>query len=307
MSVTNAVSPVARPLPRKVARSVAHRQKPSPPPLTKFTLFPKLPAELQVKIWAESISGRVVEISGHYVRHEDTEATPKTKREAKWDVKWDIDGFFSETKPTPALLVSKDSRAAIIHLYPFMAKTNIRFNAAVDTLCFRGTLTREPLAFVEALSDEEKKNLNTVAIQKASFRSSSCWPDEHRLDDKVSRALAHLNPSTKVWLVINVKLGCRQVEEQDDKYHKREFQGWEKNALELHEDFPLELKQRSDLYVSEQVEQMYRDLKGTYEKFDLIWGWRPEESKKYLRRQKKKAIERELHAQNLLSWYRPRK
>ncbi|KAF7957247.1 hypothetical protein EAE96_002835 [Botrytis aclada] len=116
----------------------------------RFTLFPKLPVEMQDRIWKFTIQPRIVEV--------------RTKKDKH-------DGFYS-TAPLPiALSVCKDSKRAISYLYPkyfggVVVDAGIRFNAKIDTLYLDWKLQEDLVTFLPSITVQEAEKVKFLALDQ---------------------------------------------------------------------------------------------------------------------------------------------
>ncbi|TGO11856.1 hypothetical protein BTUL_0100g00360 [Botrytis tulipae] len=116
----------------------------------RFTLFPKLPIEIRDEIWRLTVEPRIVEVR------------------PKLDIQ---DGFYS-TAPLPAVLtVCRDSKRAVLPLYPqyFDGATfvsGIPFNAKIDTLYLDWKLHEHLTIFLSSISVEEAEKIQFLAMDQ---------------------------------------------------------------------------------------------------------------------------------------------
>lgn len=130
--------------------------EPQPKPfLDEFTLFSQLPTELRQEIWKFTLESRAVEVLFMEFR-----------------------GFYSRAKTPVALRTNRDSRHAVLKLYPscfgnIIYKPNIVFNFSLDTLYFDHRLERQLVHFLVGMAQHERKRIQSIAI---AIDKANDWP-----------------------------------------------------------------------------------------------------------------------------------
>ncbi|TGO55282.1 hypothetical protein BCON_0094g00320 [Botryotinia convoluta] len=116
----------------------------------RFTLFPDLPIEIRDEIWRLTLEPRIVEVR------------PKKDK---------YDGFYSAAPLPVAMTVCKDSKRAVLPLYPkcfggVLIAARIRFNAKIDTLYLDWKLQDHLMTFLLSISVQEAEKIQYLAIDQ---------------------------------------------------------------------------------------------------------------------------------------------
>jgi hypothetical protein len=141
---------------KRIAQKVQVDVKPQLPPLTDFTLFSQLPAEIRSIIWNLSLQPRVVDIRTITLDHH----------------------YFYGAKAAPypeAFRVSRDSRNAVLAQYSpcfgtFWDKPCLRFNFALDILHLGCEFTGDIPVFFNTIHDKDVAKILFLAIDMAMFK-----------------------------------------------------------------------------------------------------------------------------------------
>jgi hypothetical protein len=117
-----------------------------PPFLRSFTLFPKLPLEIRMMIWKQTLQPRDIEI--YFAPNR---------------------GFFTPIWGPVALRVNKESRNTVEPLYPLsfgnvVYQPRVRFNFSIDTLFLEHDFQPQVLHFLASLKPYEITQLRYLAV-----------------------------------------------------------------------------------------------------------------------------------------------
>ncbi|KAI9646418.1 hypothetical protein NHQ30_004410 [Ciborinia camelliae] len=114
----------------------------------RFTLFPKLPTEIREAIWRMTLVPRLVEV---------------------WPKGGELDGFYSTTRLPSAMTACRDSRAAVLHLYPqcfggAVIVARIRINFDLDTLFLDWKIQGSLVPFMSSITVQEANKMRYLAF-----------------------------------------------------------------------------------------------------------------------------------------------
>ncbi|KUJ15140.1 uncharacterized protein LY89DRAFT_750399 [Mollisia scopiformis] len=150
-------------------------------PLTTFTYFPRLAIELRQMIWKLTLQPRVVELEFGNIGFEDQDSLDSSFEsyggENDEDDRVELNsrkGFYTTTRNPIVMEVSRDSRNAVLHLYPkcfgsLWYPKCTRFNMAIDTLYIGSGLCKVVPLFFGILSKEERHGIQYLAFNRHDF------------------------------------------------------------------------------------------------------------------------------------------
>lgn len=230
------------------------KKRPMKPFHTSFTLFSKLPTELRHMIWRLSLQPRTIEIEERY----------------------DEKAYCCSSKLPSALSACRDSRAAVIDLYPYCFSSRskspaIRFNFSLDTLFLAGLFDGTALHLLDILTDKELFNIRHVAVDEICG-----WDDQDANAQPIfwSNLEKSINAFTglKDLRVVLDVFACTEVL-PDFHYNDDEFD----YLCEFYDEYPPELAH------GQKPVKVFR-LIDTWKnpKLKLVWGWRRAKYPKYV-------------------------
>jgi hypothetical protein len=158
-----------------------------PPFLRSFTLFPKLPLEIRMMIWKQTLEPRDIEI--YFAPNR---------------------GFFTPIRGPVALRVNKESRNTVEPLYPLsfgnvIYQPRVRFNFSIDTLFLEHDFQPQVLHFLASLKPEEITQLRYLAVDRLIDED---FGDDERMDIDTQSVIRKVVPAMtalkEIRLIINL-------------------------------------------------------------------------------------------------------
>ncbi|KAF7875233.1 hypothetical protein EAF04_002405 [Stromatinia cepivora] len=157
-----------------------------------FTLFPGLPVEIRQFIWRMTLEVRLVEV---------------------WPKGGKYDGFCSRTPLPAAMKACRDSRTAVLPLYPLLfggvvIEASIRFNFDLDTLYIDWKIQERLASFLLSITPHEAGKFQSIAID-GDIRYGRVSYDER----KVNMAKLRRDPSLRH----QVQTNCNSMKFEEDE------------------------------------------------------------------------------------------
>ena len=230
-----------------------NKQRPKRPFHTSFTSFAKLPAELRRMIWRLSLQPRTIEIEERY----------------------DEKSYRCSSRTPSVLSVSRDSRAAVIELYPYCFSSRskvpaIRFNFALDTLFIAGLFDGTALHLLDILTDKELSSIRHVAVDEICGYDDQDDNAQPIFWSNLKKSMDAFTGLEDLLIVLDVFAYTETL--PDFQYNDDEFE----YLCEFYDEFPQELVQGPNPVAVFQLIDTW-----TNPKLKLVWGWRRARYPKY--------------------------
>ncbi|CZR62718.1 uncharacterized protein PAC_12615 [Phialocephala subalpina] len=283
-----------------------------------FHPFKRLPTELRQIIWRLTLEPRIVEV-GWKTSVGEKDDIPSFSDEADIEDEYDILSisstepeiddeddsspksssepelpdieFFSYVPLPSALLVSRDSRDAVLRLYPlcFASSTSgpqVRFNFALDTLYLDDEPYEEHhterciFELLRGLSPVEHSKLEKLALSRyiGFDNDESTWDDDR---DRILQFIGKFTALTNVLIVTNILVELpysADLTKVEGQVHQEYDSDQRERGMEFFPEYPEELAQRfkgSDYEVPGDPLMEHSDSQKWVEKGARpVWGWR---------------------------------
>jgi hypothetical protein len=234
-----------------------------------FYPFKKLPIELRHIIWRCTLRPRIVEIQDRYGA--DTDITHAV--------------FGTATQLPTAFYVSRDSRSAVISLYPhigsqFLKKPSVRFNSSIDTLYIPSHFDIWVLQFLEALGSSHPEGLQRLAISEEMSVAEDVSSDVkfwRSMQDCIKRFsnLRELIIALEIWTIV------------DEVYYEKHFDHYIDHdmfkPIMLFDEIPSELCGNNEMKISPNHPKDFEHTRDWRDpKPNLRWLWRFKEHPEYV-------------------------